>query len=76
MKPLSEKLKEIPLAHYTTQLLLQAWLREADEFLEPEKVVTVFPSENERSMDVSKFVSRIRRELLGTTQKPKQEGKK
>jgi hypothetical protein len=79
MKPLSEFLKELqekaepPVTRgyrngiLDTVDLLQVWLREADGFLEPEKVVTVFPSENERSMDVSKFVSRIRQKLLGTT---------
>ncbi len=59
---------------------LEARLREADAWLEPEKVVTAFPSENERSMDVSKFVDRIRCELLGTIapmqSQVKQEGEK
>jgi len=69
MKPLSELVKEIPRAHYTTKLLMEAWLREADELLDKaEKEQSESESHYWPAYDTGLNVARawIRRDLLGT----------
>ena len=77
MKPLSEFVEDLRadgkdlsgdafLVNRANCDLLQAWLREADEWMRED--------EAEGDSTGSIWIGAIREELLGTTQKPKQEG--
>ena len=79
MKPLSELVKEWkkgPHVYYSGRMTaaneLQAWLREADEWVCQDRP-SWSPSQ---TWGAGPIVDDVRRELLGTTQKPKQEGEK